>query len=173
MPTTARDLLLPFSNRHQIEIWPSITPSFIVNCSIPDTVETPFMGGEVKVTVGGYSRLRHAASTSQVLSGAQDLNVLMKYTYCGVDHRNTLASVKCASHTHTHTHTHTRARARACTPTAREHTHTHARTHTRTHFLNLLYIYEVCCMMNSGLIYLIFTVLKELRQDSYSTPGIV
>ncbi|XP_033753308.1 uncharacterized protein LOC117336780 [Pecten maximus] len=79
----------------------SLTPSVILECDIPDTVEKSFVRGQVSVTVNDSvfqtsNPFRHAASLSKRLAG-RSLQVLLKYTDGGVDHRNTLESVKCAS----------------------------------------------------------------------------
>ena len=81
----------------------SLTPSVILHCKIPDSIDNSFVRGQVTVSVNDSvfqtsSPFRHAVSIIKALE--QDGKVpctLLKFTDGGTDQRNTLESVKCAS----------------------------------------------------------------------------
>ena len=79
----------------------SLTPSVTLDIKIPSNVEEFFVRGKVSVTVNdsvfqSSNAFRHAVSLSRLLH-ERHVNVLLKYTDGGVDHRNTLEAVKCAA----------------------------------------------------------------------------
>lgn len=79
----------------------SLTPSVILECSVPDTVDQSFVRGKVVTVVNNSvfqmsSPFRHAAVLAKIMQGST-AKILMKFTDGGVDQRNTLESVKCAS----------------------------------------------------------------------------
>ncbi|VDH89562.1 Hypothetical predicted protein [Mytilus galloprovincialis] len=81
----------------------SLTPSVILKCKIPESIDKSFVRGQVTVLVNDSvfqmsSPFRHAVSIIKALE--QDGNfpcTLLKFTDGGTDQRNTLESVKCAS----------------------------------------------------------------------------
>lgn len=84
----------------------SLTPSVVLECAIPDTVEKSFVRGKVTTVVNDSvfqtsSPFRHAAILKSIVEQrlSQDLEspkILFKYTDGGTDQRNTLESVKLA-----------------------------------------------------------------------------
>ena len=79
----------------------SITPSVILECKVPDTVSESFVRGRVVTVVNdsifqASSPFRHATMLAKIMH-SNDAKILMKFTDGGVDQRNTLESVKCAS----------------------------------------------------------------------------
>lgn len=80
----------------------SLTPSVTLQNDIPKSCDDSFVRGKVTVTVNdsvfqSSNPFRHAVTVSNILAGQGPINILMKYTDGGTDHRNTLESVKCAS----------------------------------------------------------------------------
>lgn len=81
----------------------SLTPSVILQCRVPDSIENSFVQGKVTVSVNdsvfqSSSPFRHAVSIIKVLEQEENLPLaLLKFTAEGTDQRNTLESVKCAS----------------------------------------------------------------------------
>jgi hypothetical protein len=82
----------------------SITPSVILQCDIPESVEKSFVRGQVTTIVNDSvfqtsNPFRHGAALVKVvkMQHSDQKSVLLKFTDGGVDHRNTLESVKCAS----------------------------------------------------------------------------
>ena len=75
----------------------SLTPSVTLDIKIPSNVEESFVRGKVSVTVNdSVFQSSNAVSLSRLLH-ERHVNVLLKYTDGGVDHRNTLEAVKCAA----------------------------------------------------------------------------
>ena len=81
----------------------SITPSVILDCSVPDTVQKSFVSGQVVTLVNDSvfqisTPFRHAAAITKLLKNKEEMpKILLKYTDGGTDQRNTLESVKCAA----------------------------------------------------------------------------
>ena len=81
----------------------SLTPSVVLQCNIPDSVEQSFVRGKVTTVINDSvfqtsSPMRHAAILKKVIESLEKQpSVLLKYTDGGTDQRNTLESVKCAS----------------------------------------------------------------------------
>lgn len=79
----------------------SLTPSVSLQIDIPGSTDDSFVGGQVSVTVNdsvfqASTPFRHAVSISKQIVDKEQVNVLLKYSDGGVDHRNNLKSVKCA-----------------------------------------------------------------------------
>ena len=79
----------------------SLTPSVILQCSLPDSADHSFARGQVVAVVNDLvfqmsSPFRHAATLDKIMQNST-AKILMKFTNGGVDQRNTLESVKCAS----------------------------------------------------------------------------
>ena len=79
----------------------SLTPSVYLRCAIPDTIQETFLRGKVFTLVNDSvfqesSPFRHAAALVR-LEKESPPSLLAKFTDGGVDQRNTLESVKCAS----------------------------------------------------------------------------
>ncbi|WAR05994.1 LOW QUALITY PROTEIN: hypothetical protein MAR_021363 [Mya arenaria] len=82
----------------------SLTPSVVLKCRVPDTVQQSFVRGQVTTFINDTvtqtsSPFRHAAHIVKILESNQETNpkVLLKYTDGGTDQRNTLEQVKCAN----------------------------------------------------------------------------
>ena len=80
----------------------SLTPSVLLRCSVPETINGSFVRGKVTTVVNDSvfqqaSPFRHAAILAKLLSNSQTVPpVLLKFTDGGTDQRNTLESVRCA-----------------------------------------------------------------------------
>ena len=80
----------------------SLTPSVILQCRVPESIENSFVRGKVTVSVNdsvfqSLSSFRHAVNIIKVLEKKENLPfALLKFTDGGTDQRNTLESVKCA-----------------------------------------------------------------------------
>ena len=80
----------------------SITPSVMLRCNVPETINGSFVQGKVTTVVNDSvfqqaSPFRHAAILSKLLSNSEMVPpVLLKFTDGGTDQRNTLESVRCA-----------------------------------------------------------------------------
>ncbi|XP_070559193.1 uncharacterized protein [Ptychodera flava] len=81
----------------------SLTPSVILQCTIPENVEKSFVRGKVTTVVNDSvfqqsTPFRHAAQLTKIFR-QHDIKstILLKYSDGGTDHRNTLESVKCAA----------------------------------------------------------------------------
>jgi hypothetical protein len=79
----------------------SLTPSVLLRCDIPESVEKSFVRGQVTTVVNDSifqmsSPFRHAATVVKILRDS-DVKIVMKFTDGGTDQRNTLEAVKCAS----------------------------------------------------------------------------
>lgn len=79
----------------------SLTPSVSLQIDIPGSTDDSFVRGQVSVTVNdsvfqASTPFRHAVSISKQIVDKEQVNVLLKYSDGGVDHRNNLESVKCA-----------------------------------------------------------------------------
>ena len=81
----------------------SLTPSVVLQCYIPDSVEQSFVRGKVTTVINDSvfqtsSPFRHAAILKKVTESLEKQpSIILKYTDGGTDQRNTLGSVKCAS----------------------------------------------------------------------------
>lgn len=81
----------------------SLTPSVILHCKIPGSINDSFVRGQVTVTVNDSvfqmsSPFRHAVSIIKAFEQQGHFPyTLLKFTDGGTDQRNTLESVKCAS----------------------------------------------------------------------------
>ena len=81
----------------------SLTPSVVLQCHIPDSVEQSFVRGKVTTVINDSifqtsSPFRHAAILKKVTESLEKQpSIILKYTDGGTDQRNTLESVKCAS----------------------------------------------------------------------------
>lgn len=79
----------------------SLTPSVSLQIDIPGYTDDSFVRGQVSVTLNdsvfqASTPFRHAVSISKQIVDKEQVNVLLKYSDGGVDHRNNLESVKCA-----------------------------------------------------------------------------
>ena len=77
----------------------SLTPSVVLKCAIPETLEESFYRGHVTTVVNDSvfqpaSPFRHAAVLTKLI---KDEKVVLKFTDGGTDQRNNLESIKCAS----------------------------------------------------------------------------
>lgn len=81
----------------------SITPSVVLQCNVPDSVEKSFVRGNVVTVLNDSvfqtaSPFRHAALLAKILESSEDSKpFLLKFTDGGVDQRNTLEAVKIAN----------------------------------------------------------------------------
>ena len=83
----------------------SLTPTVILDCNIPDDIDHSFVQGQVTTIINDSvfqqsSPFRHGVALSKYITELQkkkDLGLLLKFTDGGVDQRNTLESVKCAT----------------------------------------------------------------------------
>ena len=81
----------------------SLTPSVVLQCEIPDSVEQSFVRGKVTTVINdsvfeASSPFRHAVILKKVTESLErQPSILLKYTDGGTDQRNTLQSVQCAS----------------------------------------------------------------------------
>lgn len=78
----------------------SLTPSVILKVDVPQSSDQSFVQGQVSVSVNdsvfqGSTPFRHAISIGKSMD--RSAKILLKYSDGGVDHRNTLESVKCAT----------------------------------------------------------------------------
>ncbi|XP_014676567.1 PREDICTED: uncharacterized protein LOC106816458 [Priapulus caudatus] len=79
----------------------SLVPSVILATEIPESSQKSFVRGTVTTVVSdavfkGSNPFRHAATLVK-LAAKDDKKIIMKFTDGGTDHRNNLASVKCAN----------------------------------------------------------------------------
>lgn len=89
---------------HDVNHKGSLTPSVLLQCEIPPSVDNSFVRGQVTVFVNDSvfqtsNPFRHAVQLIQTVREReceQTPSVLLKFTDGGTDHRNTLESVKCA-----------------------------------------------------------------------------
>lgn len=77
----------------------SLTPSVILRCEIPESVEKSFVQGQVTTVVGdsvfeSSNPFRHAVNVTRLAKIENRPKVLMKFTDGGTDQRNNLESVK-------------------------------------------------------------------------------
>lgn len=79
----------------------SLTPSVVLQCNVPETVNQSFVRGQVTTIVNdsvtqASSPFRHAVHIAKILENKSP-KVILKYTDGGTDQRNTLEQVKCAN----------------------------------------------------------------------------
>lgn len=82
----------------------SLTPSVVLQCSVPETVEQSFVRVQVTTFVNDTvtqmsSPFRHDMHIVKILQSNQQTHpkIILKYTDGGTDQRNTLELVKCAN----------------------------------------------------------------------------
>lgn len=81
----------------------SVTPSVVLHCEVPDTIDKSFVRGKVTTVVNdsvfqGASPFRHSAILCKIMKELEVMPpIMMKFTDGGTDQRNTLESVKCAA----------------------------------------------------------------------------
>jgi hypothetical protein len=87
---------------HDVHHKGSLTPSVLLDCDVPETVNASFVRGQVTVYVNDSvfepaNLFRHAAQLVKVVKQSGIVPpVLLKFSDGGTDHRNTFESVKCA-----------------------------------------------------------------------------
>ena len=80
----------------------SLTPSVVLECRVPETVDQSFVRGEVTVSINdsvfeGSDPFRHAVMLSNMMNKGETPPILMKFTDGGTDQRCSLEKVKCAT----------------------------------------------------------------------------
>jgi len=87
---------------HDVHHKGSLTPSVLLHCDIPDSVDRSFVQGQVTVFVNDLvfqasNPFCHAVQLIQTMTQHGDIPpVLLKFSDGGTDHRNTMESVKCS-----------------------------------------------------------------------------
>ena len=88
---------------HDVAVKSSVTPSVVLRCDIPESIDQSFVSGKINVVLNDSvfqtsSPFRHNAMLARHL--AEEFHemppVLMKFTDGGVDQRSTIESVKVA-----------------------------------------------------------------------------
>lgn len=81
----------------------TLTPSVVLQCHVPETVQQSFVRGQVTTFINGSvtqasSPMRHAVHIEKIAQNNQtNRMIILKYTDGGTDQRNTLVKVECAN----------------------------------------------------------------------------